>query len=336
MEITLVLARFNKWVSERFEIKRGGNIIDKQRFYTYIYMTMGLIVGISVNLSGITGPQETFFKYANSIHLVSTISLLLLVVCHRLTINKALIILILITQLEVTAEMLFSAFTNGTYHLALIIGNTVLLSILLMLSIIAYVRYIPIVICTISIVTYGTCILITKNETILNFFIVFVLAYLVMTMMSHRFIKQFNKLEGENTDLRRQHNEMRDLFDMTEVQMQAYLSLAQEKGKSKAEVEHLMEQMGGRIRKNIRYNIHLLIEQERVDYENMEQVFPQLTITEREICRLVLEGKKLSEVSRILDKSETTISCHRSNIRAKLDLKQGDNLRKKLLEIAQK
>lgn len=335
-KIKELITHFNTWIIKQFKLDPNSNIIDNQRFYTYIYMSIGLIIGIMVNLWGVTGPQELFFKYANSIHLLSTIALLTLVLFRKLSIYKALSTLLIVTQLEVTSEMIYSANYVDSYHLALIIGNTVLLSILLMLSILAYIRYIPVVISIISMSTYGVCVLTTKSEILINFFIVFTLAYLVLTLMSNRFIKQFNKLQGENTGLRRQHNDMLGLFNMDEAQMQAYLNLIYKKGKSKAEVEHLMEQIGGETRKNLRYNINLLIEQETINYTKMEETLPMLTVSEREICRLVLEGKKLSEVSHILGKSETNISCQRSNIRTKLDLKQGDNLRKKLLEIAQK
>lgn len=118
----------------------------------------------------------------------------------------------------------------------------------------------------------------------------------------HRFIKQFNKLEGENTGLRRQYDDMLDLFNMNELQMEAYLNLVHKKSKSKAEVEHLMEQIGGKIRKNLRYNINLLIEQGKINDTKMEEMLPMLSVSERKICRLVLEGKKLSEMSHIRQK----------------------------------
>lgn len=336
MKIKQLIPHFNAWIIKQFKFDPNSNMVDNQRFYAYVYTSIGLIIGISLNLFGVMGPQELFFKYANCSHLVLNVILLLLVAYRKLTIYKALTALIIVSQLEISAEMIYSAYSADLYHLALIIGNTVLLSILLMLSVLAYIRHVPMIVSFISMTTYGVCVAITQNDIILNFFIVFAFAYLVLTLMSNRFIKQSNKLQGENAGLRRRDNEMLFLFNMDEVQMQAYLNLIHKKGKSKTEVEHLMEQIGGETRKNLRYNITLLIEQETINYTQMEELLPMLTVSEREICRLVLEGKKLSEVSRILGKSETNISCQRSNIRTKLDLKQGDDLRKRLLEMTQK
>ena len=63
---------------------------------------------------------------------------------------------------------------------------------------------------------------------------------------------------------------------------------------------------------------------------HLSEVFPELTPSEIEICRLVILGKTLKEVCEILGKSESNITCQRSNIRKKIGLKPSDNLRQVL------
>ena len=53
---------------------------------------------------------------------------------------------------------------------------------------------------------------------------------------------------------------------------------------------------------------------------------PDLTHSELEICRLIVQGKKLDDIARLLNKSTSNINTQRSNIRRKLELKAEDNL----------
>jgi transcriptional regulator len=58
------------------------------------------------------------------------------------------------------------------------------------------------------------------------------------------------------------------------------------------------------------------------------QIFPELTPSEIEICRLVILGKGLKEVCRELSKVESNITSQRRHIRIKLGLQPSDNLKK--------
>lgn len=55
-----------------------------------------------------------------------------------------------------------------------------------------------------------------------------------------------------------------------------------------------------------------------------------LTISERQICQMVLEGKSLKEICIELNKSESNITSQRSHIRKKLNLDRKDDLRREL------
>ena len=61
-------------------------------------------------------------------------------------------------------------------------------------------------------------------------------------------------------------------------------------------------------------------------------LFPELTASGREVCRLILQDKKLGEICAILDKKESNINSTRMHIRRKLNMQPSDNLRKVLQE----
>ena len=66
------------------------------------------------------------------------------------------------------------------------------------------------------------------------------------------------------------------------------------------------------------------------DLEIIAQKFPELTPSEREICRLILQGKKLYDICRLLGKNESNVNSQRANMRKKLGLQPAENLQKAL------
>ena len=61
--------------------------------------------------------------------------------------------------------------------------------------------------------------------------------------------------------------------------------------------------------------------------------FAPLTATEVEIAQLIMRGKTTKEIARTLARAKTTIDFHRGNIRTKLGLERGQNLRAYLRSI---
>ena len=59
--------------------------------------------------------------------------------------------------------------------------------------------------------------------------------------------------------------------------------------------------------------------------------FQVLTVTEADIAQLVMRGKTTKEIAKTLSRATSTIDFHRNNIRCKLGLRRGENLRAYLL-----
>ena len=74
---------------------------------------------------------------------------------------------------------------------------------------------------------------------------------------------------------------------------------------------------------------------ERVRKEELENlawdmVCADLTNSEKDICKLVLQGKTLKEICAQLDKSESNITSQRCHIRKKLNMERKDDLKRTL------
>ena len=80
-------------------------------------------------------------------------------------------------------------------------------------------------------------------------------------------------------------------------------------------------------------NVASQIEQMQTnERKDMRERFPMLTPAELDVCRLVVQGLTLKEISITLGKSVSNVSTVRGNIRKKLGLEQDDDLKKTLLE----
>ena len=80
-------------------------------------------------------------------------------------------------------------------------------------------------------------------------------------------------------------------------------------------------------------NVASQIEQMQTnERKDMRERFPMLTPAELDVCRLVVQGLTLTEISITLGKSVSNVSTVRGNIRKKLGLEQDDDLKKTLLE----
>lgn len=69
------------------------------------------------------------------------------------------------------------------------------------------------------------------------------------------------------------------------------------------------------VRNNIISNVMEAVAFMEMERNNLASIFPELSPSEIEICRLIIMGKSLNEVCDILHKSESNITCQRSNIR---------------------
>lgn len=109
----------------------------------------------------------------------------------------------------------------------------------------------------------------------------------------------------------------------------AYIRLSKMEHEA-AETKNLLELLSDEVRNNVISNVkEAMLEMER---NSLTEIFPELSPSEIEIYRLVIMGKSLNEVCSILRKSESNITCQRSNIRKKLGLQSSDNLKKVLQE----
>lgn len=303
-----------------------SGVIGRQRATIFLYSTTLLVGGVILNLCGVAGPIAPFFQIANSAQAILTLLAVYLYYSRRISLTTAMSLFCIVLQVELSAETVYSAIQKSSYDMALIIANMSLSSIVLLLSIIAYLRVVPFVIAILSLITYGVSIHLTGSDVLASFFIVFFIVFIVLSLLGLSMIRNIARLDHENTNLKDEKQEMLNVFQLTEQEMRSYVTLARDKGIEPEKTAEILTTVGAVAEKRILDNVAHYVRQSSIEYDQLRERLPELTPSELEICALILKEKKLKQIIELLGKSRSNITCQRTNIRTKLGLKPEDNL----------
>ena len=187
---------FNSWkrLPKAFIYGRESTVSGRQKLSVFLYGSIILFIGIPLNLLGWTGPDSTFYFYLNLMNLLIGAVSLIGYVKKFLSLDKTLAILLVATQLEISAEMLNCSFHPSDYHISLIVGNLVLTMVLVMLAELAYMRYLPVVLSTIGMGTYTFCLYVLESPILQNFYILYLLVFITICFLGERLIRNSKAL----------------------------------------------------------------------------------------------------------------------------------------------
>ena len=313
--------RYNAYVSSRYT-----TIAGKQKFHVYFFTLLTAISICLVNLLDISGPGRPVIQYMVAAVLVVNILSAILYFTRKMPLNTAFYILILTSLVETIAEMIVLSFSPTTYGLMLIIGNIALLIVLSVLPVIAYTSGLTYIVGGLSIATYITCALITGSKPLLSFMFIYIAIFLFISAFGEMIVRQYLRSEKENRQMASNEKAMLEFFNMDKDELTTFIRLSKAKGLDMHETEQLLDSIGHGTKERLMNTLsHYLLEKES-DRDRLIHALPELTDSEIDICRLIVQGKKLGEMSRLLGKSPSNITCQRSNIRAKLKLSKEESL----------
>lgn len=309
-----------------FANSREKGLIGRQRLAVYFYSSMIIAVGIPLNLTGLTGPETPVYAMLNSVHLLLTLGLFAAYWRRKISLTGTLGALLLVTQAEISAEMIFSALNPSDYRMMLQVSDMILSAVVIMLALVAYLRHVPLLICGAALGTYLICVLITESPSMRNFALLFILIFSLITLLGNRLVRNVRELELENEVLREEEHAMLELLQLNKKQIFAIAELA--KGEAdEIRAGELFNAIGKKAKQNLYRSVRWQMTQEHTASGIIERAFPELTPSEREICRLILQGKKLDEMCQTLGKTRGNITSQRTHIREKLGLNRKDDLK---------
>lgn len=314
----------SRWLSASFKESKKS-FFGRQQFIVLVYYFSLLVIGLGMNLLALTGPQKSFNFILNSSCIFVVAVFFAVYLGGKLSLSRTLGLMTIASQLATSVEMVHCAFIADEYHLMLIVGNIVLLTANVMVSMIAYLKYNSYILSLIGAGTYTVCILITGNGTLLNFFGLYLAIFIILCVLGNRLVKNVRTLHKENADLKKDEENLFSVLKLEREQMKAYVGLAQEAHGIET-TGSLLDMLGEDARKNVIANVRDYLLAQDTEKTEMERLFPELSPSERDICGMILRGKKLGEICFLLGKTETNINSTRAHIRKKLGLAATDNL----------
>ena len=313
-----------------FLLKRESNYLDRQRQWLLVCFAVMLSLGILSNILGLSGAFDPFFTASNIVFLIVVVSSFAAYLLGKIGVVRGIALLAVATQVFIGMDILYSAFVPTLKdNTMVILINMLILAGNMFFSLAAYQARLTRWLVAIALGVYLVCVVVTGNESLRNYFFMMLLILLFISVLSLGIARNGEYLVNANKILQREEEELLQVLRINKKQIKAYVALAKERHNVK-QTEHLLDLLGEASQKNVIDNVLQYIQTRELSKQNLERVFPELSSSEREICYLILQNKKLSEIGILLNKTESNITTQRGNIRKKLGMNPSDNLQKVL------
>lgn len=320
-----------------FRIQDTGNIIERQRAYVFLYASLGYLMGIALNLITAFGHQSRFFDIIKPAHAALILLLVGLYIRRLLSVYRALVLLILSIQIEISIEMVHMSFAQEGIVLGVpgIMSNTILLSMTLILSITGYIRYMPYLQTLITITTLGICEYITKDPLIEHVIPVLMIAFCVLSFMGDKLVRGVASLQSSKDNLTKEQNHLFEFLNMNKDELFQLIRLTRRKKLSDRQKRRLLDLLDEQTKASVLEVAVEVVDKKRQKLTALDAPELGLTPYEKEVCLLILQGMTIADIARKLKKSPTAITTIRGKIRGKLAMTPQDNLYEVLVKLVE-
>lgn len=299
-------------------------IIDSQREAALHTTSITILTGSILNLVGLVGYPD--FHISNIVFICIT---LLTSVLTRLKVLKPIAacnFVLFLASSDVLGEMMFIAFKGLTDSAFQILCECIVFTSIICMAAFAYLRMLVNLSLAAWTITYAICCYITHNCLLLNTGGLIMVIYIFVMYLSIKMHHTVRKIIAKNTELQNDENELLDFFKMDKKQLLSYIRLAQDRNLSEEETQNLLSSLNVESSVTISQNVAYMMRQQEIEYSKMKERMPELTPSELEIARLILQEKKQTEIVKLTGKHKGNITVQRSKIRKKLNLPKDESL----------
>lgn len=300
--------------------------LDQRRQRLAVWYVLILVLGILSDLLELSGSFDIFYKYTNSIMLVLTLLWVARYLAKRTDILLTVSLLSVTTQLFIAIDTVYCAVNPSVPHTQMVmLVNILILTANTMFAVATYQGVMILVDVVIAIVAFFSCMLFSDNSDYKQYVVMVVLVFTYIGILGLHIARISQRLQDENTSIKQEEEELMHVLRLNKEQLKLYIQLAK-KEYSEDETRLILSQFNERTQKYIIDNVTKYINAEASTGERIEQTFPDLTPSERNIAQLILRGCKLGSICMILNKTESNVNTQRANIRRKLGLQPTDSL----------
>ena len=311
----------------------GVEIINRQQRKVLKVSNIFITIGVGLNLVGIMGAQAP-------IHIILILSYFFIIVCLSVKeyifkdTNLRYMIgwRLLLAQLLICIKMVLFVFSNSPNTSLMITTHMAVFTIILLFSLLAYLKCFTYILSLIAIVSYTFCAYIINSHDMWRNLPIYILLFSVGVFLSSMLTRGISAVLSDNEKYKVDMQEALATLGMTENEFNAYIELTKKNKKENKVTLDIFNIIGDRAREMLKQNVIHLVEQDKIVYDKVGELIPEFTPSEVEIAKLIIEGKKIGDMISILDKKKSNITCQRTKMRVKLNLSTEDNLRDAILK----
>lgn len=302
------------------------SLLNQRRQRLAVWYVPILVLGALSDLLELSGSFDIFYKFTNSILLLLTLLWSTCYIVKKMSILRTVSLLSSTTQVLISIDTVYCAFTPAVPHTQMVIlVNILILTANTMFSVATYQGITILINVVISIVTFFVCMLFTNGHDFQQYAVMVVLVFAYIGILGLHIARISVQLQDENETIKQEEEELMHVLRLNKEQLKLYIELAK-KEQSEDETLLILNKFSEKTQKYVVDNVMKYVKAQATTSKQIEESFPELSSSERDIVQLILRGYKLGSIYTMLNKSESNINTQRANIRRKLRLQSADNL----------
>ena len=320
------------WIKKYFK-HYEPSVLGSQRLF--MFDVVGLVSLFTTTFSIVTRTMHPATVMFCMGVMAVTVTLLVLYHIHAIPLRGAATALMILLQLQTSMDQVTLAMLSSSDSLPWIMVDTLMSLMLIMISLVGFLKYSPVVVSVTAIASFLISIHYFPDPVLVTlgpFFVFLLLGIIVFDIVSAR---NTLRLQEENEELKEEVYDFFKVSGMSQDQMKAYIALVKESGNSTESTRKLLNYIDLSAQKKILSSVKAVMDENASRMEILGRVFPTLSRSQLSIVQLILQGKKLSEICFLLGKNESNVSSQRSRIRTELNLGPEDDLAEALSQRVQ-
>ncbi len=308
-----------------------GTLMEYQKKRVLHVFLILMVLCIPAYTSMISFPNKLYYYFNGALFILAAL-FTTAYFTKKMKLNTAFYFILISIHVEIGIEIIYCSTIDGyPYQRLLIMGNIILSVLFTMFSVCAYMSKTTVQISLISVLSYTVCVFITNGPFLINYLPIIVIIFTVKSLFGKLLHKNICCLQQENDMLKKEETMLIKSLQINREELFAFAQLIS-KDNPAENVNLLLGIIGEKTRKTLFTALDVHLKEEKSRLEIIRKIYPELSPSELSICRLILQDKTVSQICEELHRSSGNITCQRANIRAKMGLKKGDNLKESLRE----
>ncbi len=292
-------------------------VVDRRRVIAYLFLSFIELLVVPYHFALFLTFWEPWGFSAACLHAVALIVVQWLTWRQEISLSKGVGALFLVAAAKLTVDSVFSTVFGQLLDNVSVLGNIFILFILASVAVSLMLNKTAAIVSTLTVplVVFYVCsqrtdVMMLSLKPMLVGFLMVIYVY---TYNRSRITKGLRQPQEASPEEKKALETIANLKDISDLKAAG-----------------LIERLTPETRKRIVQHASEHLRKKELDELAWDMICSTLTASEKQICKLILEGHPLKEICSKLNKSESNITSQRSHIRKKLGMTREEDLRRTL------